>query len=139
MTNKVKQLSYTDSRTTNPNTIYDPILMIRKFKNKNSLLGSSNKQKQTIQNNKVTKEEDDPSRHALCRPPRRRSAPVTDVLQTQWLQCFAAMVGVLSHRFPAVAPELMAYQATIIKCSRNSDSLAWAQYDRAYRQPKLKT
>ena len=43
------------------------------------------------------------------------------------------MVGVLSQRFPAMVPELMAYQTTIIKCSRDFDGLAWAQYDRAYR------
>ena len=55
------------------------------------------------------KEEDEPSRHVLC-PPRRRSAPVTDALQ--WLQCFAAMVGVLSQCFPAVVPEFFFHRST---------------------------
>ena len=82
------------------------------------------------------REEDKPSCHALC-PPRRRSAPVTDVLQ--WLQCFAALVGMLSQCFPAVVPELMDYQAPIIKCSRDFDGLAWAQYDRAYRRQAAQT
>ena len=56
MTREVQQLSYSDSRTTNPNTIYDPFQTIRKFKNKNSLIDSrnKNKQKQTTPNNKVT-------------------------------------------------------------------------------------
>ena len=77
------------------------------------------------------REEEESARNTLCLP-RRKSAPVTDILQ--WLQCFSAMVGVLSQKFPRMVPELMAYQAVIIKCSRDFDGLAWAQYDRAYRR-----
>ena len=76
-------------------------------------------------------EEEERSRPTWCLP-RQKNAPVTDILQ--WLQCFAAMVGVLSQRFPAFVPDMMAYQTTIIKCSRDFDGLAWAQYDRAYRR-----
>ena len=64
--------------------------------------------------------------------PKRRSPPITDVLH--WLQCFAAMVGVLSRKYPRMIPELMGYQSLIIKCSRDFEGLAWAQYDRAYRR-----
>ena len=63
--------------------------------------------------------------------PKCHTAPVTDILQ--WLQCFAAMVGVLSKAYPTMVPEFMSYQATIIKCACDFDGLAWAQYDRAYR------
>ena len=69
--------------------------------------------------------------------PKRRSGPVTDILQ--WLQCFGTMVGVLSQKFPMMVPDLMAYQSTIIKCSRDFDGLAWAQYDRAYRRQAAQT
>ena len=68
---------------------------------------------------------------------RRRTAPVTDILQ--WLQCFAGMVGVLSQKYPHMVPELMAYQAMIVKCSRDFEGLAWAQYDRAYRRQAAQT
>ena len=61
-----------------------------------------------------------------------RAAPVTDILQ--WLTCYAAMVGVFLKEYPSMVPEFMSYQATIIKCVRDFDGLAWAQYDRAYRQ-----
>ena len=82
-------------------------------------------------------EEEESSKHAITWP-KRRSAPVTDIIQ--WLQCYAALVGVLSRAYPTMVPELMSYQATIIKCARDFDGLAWAQYDRAYRSrwPKQK-
>lgn len=69
--------------------------------------------------------------------PRRRLTPVTDILQ--WLQCYAALVGVLSRAYPTMVPEFMSYQATIIKCARDFDGLAWAQYDRAYRRQVAQT
>ena len=62
---------------------------------------------------------------------------MTDILQ--WLQCFSAMLGVLSRVYPQFMPEFMAYQATIIKCSRDFDGLAWAQYDRVYRTQVAQT
>lgn len=63
---------------------------------------------------------------------RRKSAPVTNVLQ--WVQCFAAMVGVLSRAYPQMVPDLMAYQATIVRCHRDFEDLYWVQYDRMYRR-----
>ena len=38
-----------------------------------------------------------------------------------------------------MVPELMAYQAMIVKCSRDFEGLAWAQYDRAYRRQAAQT
>ena len=83
------------------------------------------------------REEEEVARSTLTWP-WRKVGPVTDILQ--WLSCYAAMVGVLSRAYPQMVPELVAYQATIIKCCRDFDRLAWAQYDRVYqdRQPKRK-
>ena len=81
-------------------------------------------------------EEEDTKKTTLSLP-RRRSAPVTDILQ--WLQCFAALVGVLSRAYPTMVPEFMSYQATIIKCARDFHGPAWAQYDRAYRRQVAQT
>lgn len=82
------------------------------------------------------REEEEASKNTIAWP-KRRSAPVTDILQ--WLQCYAAMVGVLSKAYPSMVPEFMSYQATIIKCARDFDGLAWAQYDRAYRRQVAQT
>ena len=49
------------------------------------------------------------------------------------------MVGVLSQKYPHMVPELMAYQATIVKCSRDFEGLAWARYDWAYRRQVAQT
>ena len=56
--------------------------------------------------------------------PRRRSAPVTNILQ--WLSCYSVMVGVLSRTYTGMVPEFMAYQATVIRCYRDFEGLAWA-------------
>jgi len=64
--------------------------------------------------------------------PKRRRAPVTDVLV--WVQCFSAMVGVLSTKYPDKVPEFMAYQALIVKCSRDYEGFGWVLYDRAFRR-----
>ena len=81
--------------------------------------------------------EEEDSRKNMLSFPRKRAAPVTDILQ--WLQCFAAMVGVLSRAYPTMVPEFMSYQATIIKCARDFHGPAWAQYDRAYRRQVAQT
>ena len=81
-------------------------------------------------------QEEEASRNILSWP-RRKAGPVTDILQ--WLQCYSAMVGVLARVYPQFVPEFMAYQATIIKCSRDFDGLAWAQYDRVYRRQVSQT
>ena len=64
--------------------------------------------------------------------PKRRRAPVTDVLV--WVQCFSAMVGALSTVYPDKVPEFMAYQALIVKCSCDYDGLGWVLYDRVFRR-----
>ncbi len=69
--------------------------------------------------------------------PKRRRAPVTDILT--WAQCFASLVGVLSTRYPQHVPSLMAYQAIIIKSSRDFEGIGWVQYDRAYRRQAAMT
>jgi hypothetical protein len=38
-----------------------------------------------------------------------------------------------------MVPELMSYQATIIKCAKDFHGLAWVQYDRAYRRQVAQT
>ena len=63
--------------------------------------------------------------------PRRKKAPTTNIFQ--WLQCFSAMVGVLARAYPQIVPDLMAYQATIIRCYQDFEDLHWVQYDRMYR------
>ena len=65
--------------------------------------------------------------------------PITDILQ--WLQCFAGMVGVLLQKYPQMVPELMAYQATIIKCSRDFEGLVGPSMIGPIgdRWPRLKT
>jgi len=82
------------------------------------------------------RDEEETSRNTLAWP-RRKVAPVTDILV--WLSCYAAMVGVLSRAYPQMVPEFMAYQATIIKCCRDFDGIAWAQYDRVYRRQVAQT
>ena len=69
---------------------------------------------------------------AVCLFPKRRKAPVTDALV--WEQCFAAMAGVLSTKYPTKVPEFMAYQALIVKCSRDYEGIGWVLYDRAFRR-----
>ena len=38
-----------------------------------------------------------------------------------------------------MVPELMAYQATIVKCSHDFEGMGWAQYDWAYRRQVAQT
>ena len=40
----------------------------------------------------------------------------------------------LGPRFPALLPELMAYQATIVRVSQEFAGLAWVRYDQAFRR-----
>ena len=68
--------------------------------------------------------------------PWRKSVPLTNIML--WVQCFAGMVRVFSTQCPQAVPELMAYLATIVKCSRNFEGVAWAQNDRVYRRQKMK-
>ncbi len=76
-------------------------------------------------------EEASVSRNVLILP-KKRVGPVTDI--GQWVQRFASFVSVLSTRYPKAVPELMAYMATIVKCSKDYHGVAWAQYDRGFRK-----
>ena len=64
--------------------------------------------------------------------PKRRRAPVTDVLT--WVQCFASLASVLSRIYPNQVPELMAYMSTIVRCQKEFEGLGWMQYDTAFRR-----
>ena len=69
--------------------------------------------------------------------PRRvsRKAPVHDI--GLWIECFSRMAAVLVSRYPDKAPELFAYQATIVRASRNVEGNSWVAYDRQYRREAL--
>ncbi len=62
--------------------------------------------------------------------PKKRAGPITDML---WSQCFASYVAIISSKFP---PELLSYMAMIIKCARDYEGIARAQYDRNFRKAK---
>ena len=64
--------------------------------------------------------------------PRRKKATITNIFQ--WLQCFSATMGMLARAYPQMVPDLMAYQATIIRCYQDFEELHWAQYNRMYRR-----
>ena len=62
----------------------------------------------------------------------KKRKPVTNIFT--WLQGFASLVSALSTKYPAMVPEFLAYQSTIIKCFKDFEGLGWAQYDRAFRR-----
>ncbi len=61
--------------------------------------------------------------------------PVTNI--SQWTERFAAMAALLSKRYPAKAPELFAYLATVVRAERNYEAGHWAAYDRQFRREAL--
>ena len=69
--------------------------------------------------------------------PRRmsRKAPVHDI--GLWIECFSRMAAVLVSRYPDKAPELFAYQATIVRASRNFEGNSWVAYNCQYRREAL--
>jgi hypothetical protein len=79
-------------------------------------------------------EEPPPSEHG--QPSRRGPAkPVTDI--RIWLGCYARMASLLATRFPSKAPELWAYQSTILKAAHNYEGANWVAYDRQFRRDML--
>ena len=74
-----------------------------------------------------------------CHQARRlpRKGPVTDILL--WVECYASLVAVLSTRYPAAVPELMAYQITILKASKSFVGEGWVTYDTYYRHKAAAT
>ena len=51
-----------------------------------------------------------------------------------WLQCYRMFVSVLAPQYPERIPELMAYQATIVRASQDYAGLAWVRYDSTFRR-----
>ena len=47
------------------------------------------------------------------------------------------VAAVLATRFPEKAPELFAYQATIVRAERNYEGKRWVSYDRQFRWEAL--
>ena len=47
------------------------------------------------------------------------------------------MVAILTWHFPEKAPELLAYQASIVQAERNYEGKQWVTYDRQYRREAL--
>ena len=76
--------------------------------------------------------DDDESGTDVMGPPHRKSALVTNILQ--WVQCFTEMVGVLFRVYPQMMPNLMAYQATVVRCYCDFEDLYWVQCDRMYQR-----
>ncbi len=66
---------------------------------------------------------------AVARP------PVTSI--SLWLERFSVYAAILANRFPDKAPELLAYQATIVRAERNYEGRQWVIYDRQYRREAL--
>ena len=62
----------------------------------------------------------------------RRARSVQDIYT--WIQCFGTYVSVLAPLHPGRVPELMAYQATIVRASQDYAGLAWVHYDSAFRR-----
>ena len=62
---------------------------------------------------------------------------VTDT--ANWVQCFATYVGVLAGTSPEAIPELMAYLVHIMRVSQDFGSLAWVNYDSAFRRQAAST
>ena len=67
-----------------------------------------------------------------CQPAK---PPVNDI--KIWLECYAHMAAVLVTRFPEKAPELWAYQTTILKAAQTYEGSTWVAYDRQFRREML--
>ena len=71
----------------------------------------------------------------LGRPPAPTRPPITDI--SLWLERYAVMAAILATRFPCKAPELLAYQATIVRAEHNYEGKRWVSYDRQFRREAL--
>ena len=69
------------------------------------------------------------------RPPAPARPPVQEI--SQWIERFSLFAAVLCTRFPDKAPELWAYQATIVRAERNYEGKRWVTYDRQFRRQAL--
>jgi hypothetical protein len=69
-------------------------------------------------------------------PPTPGQPPLLQNISV-WVEKFSVMAALLVSRFPQKAPELFAYQASIIRAERNFDDRRWVAYDRCYRREAL--
>ena len=81
----------------------------------------------------VTADIDPPQ--ALGRPSPPARLPITEI--SQWVERFFVMAATLVMRFPEKAPELFAYQASIVRAERNYEPGRWVSYDRQFRREAL--
>ena len=79
---------------------------------------------------------DDPAPTDSSHTPRRPGRPPVINIKT-WLECFARMAAVLVSRFPEKAPELWAYQSTILNVAHSYEGATWVAYDQQYRREML--
>ena len=70
--------------------------------------------------------EDDPPPTANRLPTPARP-PIKNI--SQWIERYSLMAALLCTRFPDKAPELFAYQATIVRAERNYEGTRWTSYD----------
>ena len=68
--------------------------------------------------------------HLQARTTRKRA--ITDI--ALWTECYAALVAILSTRYPQYTPEFMGYQRVIVRAARNFEGAAWVTYDMCYRR-----
>ena len=68
-------------------------------------------------------------------PPLPARPPVQNI--SIWVEKFSVMAALLTSRFPEKAPELFAYQASIMRAERNFDGRRWVAYDRCFRREAL--
>ena len=73
-------------------------------------------------------EESEQCCHHHCTQSRR--GLVSDILL--WLECYAAMVAIMSTKFPYEIPHLMAHQHTILYAHCLFNGEGWVIYDSCY-------
>ena len=80
---------------------------------------------------------DDPPTPSPGHPPLPARPPIHNI--SVWVEKFSLMAALIATRFPEKAPELFAYQASIVRAERNFDDRRWVTYDRCYRREALST
>ena len=78
---------------------------------------------------------DDPPVQVPGQPPLPARPPVQDI--SVWVEKYLVMAALLASRFPEKAPELFAYQASIVRAGRNFVDRRWVAYDRCFRREAL--
>ena len=78
---------------------------------------------------------DDPPASAPGHPPLPARPPIQNI--SVWIEKFSILAALIASRFPEKAPELFAYQASIVRAERNFDDRRWVTYDRCFRREAL--